>query len=163
MVWVSNVKAPRAEESKKAAVGVAKAKPAERKAHDGQRLLVPPCQAPVPTPPALMQRIPWHQAAASRSWIPVHKPVQVPDISSSTNEDDVVVLDITPPMPVIPILTKPGDVTSTGSPLEEWMQINSYLDLQPELNALKEVYQWAAEGVRECQEKMSCLGVVMEY
>ena len=93
----------------------------------------------------------------------MHKPVQVPDISSSTDEDDVVVLDITPPMPMIPILTKPGDITSTGNPLEEWMQINSYLDLQPELNALKEVYQRAAEGVRECNEKMSCLGVVMEY
>ena len=91
------------------------------------------------------------------------KPVQVPDISSSTNEDDVVVVDITPPMPVIPILTKPGDVTSTGNPLEEWMQINAHLDLQPELSALEEGYQQAAEGVRECQEKMNHLSVIMEY
>ena len=160
---MSNVKAPQAEESKKAAVGVTKAKPAERKAHDQQRLLVPPCQVPVPTPPASMQRIPWHQAATSRSWIPVRKPVQVLDISSSTDENDVVVLEISPPMPVIPLLTKPGDVTSTGNPLEERMQINSHLDFQPELNALEEVYQQAAEGVRECQEEMNCLGVVMEY
>ena len=124
---------------------------------------MPPRQAPVPTPPALVQRIPWHQAAASRSWIPMCRPVQVPDISSSTEEDDVVMLDITPPMPVIPTLTKPGDITSTGNPLEEQMQINSHLDFQPELNALKEVYQQVAEGVRECQEKMNHLGVVMEY
>ena len=75
----------------------------------------------------------------------------------------MVVLDITPPMPVIPFLTKPGDVRSTENPFEEQMQINSHLDLQPELNALKEVYKQAAEGVRECQEKMSCLSVVMEY
>ena len=163
MVCVSNVKAPRAEQSRKTTVGVAKAKPAERKAHDQQRLLVPPHQVPVPTPPASMQRIPWHQAATSRSWILVCKSVQVPDISSSTDENDVVVLDITPPMPVIPLLTKPRDVTSTGNPLEERMQINSHLDFQPELNALEEVYQWAAEGVRECQEKMNHLGVVREY
>ena len=69
------------------------------------------------------------------------KPVQVLDISSSTDENDVVVLDITPPMPVIPLLTKPGDVTSTGNPLEEWIQIKSHLDYQPELNALEGVYQ----------------------
>ena len=75
MVHVSNVKAPWAEESKKAAVGVAKAKPAERKACDRQRLLVPPRQAPAPTLPVSMKRIPWHQAAASRSWITVRKPV----------------------------------------------------------------------------------------
>ena len=141
MVCVSNVKAPWAEESKKAAVGVAKARPADRRAHDQQRLLVPPCQAPVPTPPALMQRIPWHQAAASRSWIPARKPIQVSDISSSTDENDVVAWDITPPMPVIQTFTKPRDVTSTGNPLEKQMQINSHLDLQPELNALEEVYQ----------------------
>ena len=71
----------------------------------------------------------------------MHKPVQVLDISSSINEDDVVMLDITPPMPVILILTKSRDDTSTGNPLEEWMQINSHLDFQPELKALKEVYQ----------------------
>ena len=141
MVRVSNVKAPWAEESKEAAVGVIKAKPAEQKACDQQRLLVPPRQAPVPTPPALMQRIPWHKVTTSRSWIPMCKPVQVPDISSSTDENDVVVLDITPPMPVIPLLTKPRDVTSTGNPLEEGMQINSHLDLQSELNALEQVYQ----------------------
>ena len=51
MVCVSNAKAPRAEESKRVAVGVATAKPVERKAHDQQRLLVPPCHTPVPTPP----------------------------------------------------------------------------------------------------------------
>ena len=92
MVRVSNVKAPRAVESKKVAVGVAKAKPAERRACDRWSLLAPPCQVPAPTPPASMHRIPWHQAASSRSWISVQKPVQVPEISSSTDENDVVVV-----------------------------------------------------------------------
>ena len=157
-----NVKAPGADWSRKAAVGVAKAKPTERKTCDQQRLLVPPHQAPAPTTPASMQRIPWHQAVATRSWIPVHKAVQVPDITSSTDENDVVVLDITPSMPVIPLLTRPGDVSSTGNPLEEWMQINSHLDFQPEFNTFGEVYKQGAEGVIECQEKMNHLGVVIE-
>ena len=72
-------------------------------------------------------------------------------------------MDITPPVLVIPTLTKPEDVTSTKNLLEEQMQINFHLDIQPELNALEEMYQWAAEGIRECQEKMSFLRVVMEF
>ena len=168
MVHVSNVPynirmAPQAEKSKKVAVGVAKAKPAEQRACDQQRLLVPPHQVPAPTPPASMHRVPWHQAALSRSWVSVQKPVQVLAISSSIDENNVVIMDITPPVPVIPTLTNPRDVTSTKNLLEERVQINSHLDLQPELNALEEVYQQAAEGIRECQEKMSCLGVVMEF
>ena len=71
----------------------------------------------------------------------MHKPIQVLEISSFTDKNDEVVLDITPTMPVIPILTKPGDITSTGNLFEERIWINSLLDLQPELNALKEVYQ----------------------
>ena len=93
----------------------------------------------------------------------MHKPVQVLEISFCTDENDVVVLDITPPMPVIPTLTNPGDVTSTRNQFEERMQINSHLGFQPKLNALEEVYQRAVEGIRECQEKMSCLGVVVEF
>ena len=89
--------------------------------------------------------------------------VQVLEISSSTNKNDVVVMDITLNVLVIPTLTKPGDVTSMKNLLEEQMQIISHLDLKLELNALEEVYQQAAESIRECHEKMSCLGVVMEF
>ena len=47
---------------------------------------------PAPTPPA--GRIPWHQAAVSRSWIPTtssatRSSIQVPEISSQSMEEDV--------------------------------------------------------------------------
>ena len=51
---------------------------------------------PAPTSPA--GRIPWHQAAVSRSWIPTtssatRSSIQVPEISSQSMEEDVEILE----------------------------------------------------------------------
>ena len=66
---------------------------------------------PAPTPPA--GRIPWHQAAVSRSWIPTtssatRSSIQVPEISSQSMEEDVEILE--EPAPAVrehPILAGP--------------------------------------------------------
>ena len=48
-------------------------------------------------PTSTTGRIPWHQAAASRSWIPATSSattlsIQVPEISSQSIEEDVVII-----------------------------------------------------------------------
>ena len=76
---------------------------------------------PAPTPPA--GRIPWHQAAVSRSWIPTtssatRSSIQVPEISSQSMEEDVEILEEPAPQAVniqsSQAPTLPGDITSTS-------------------------------------------------
>ena len=69
----------------------------------------------------------------------MQKPVQVLEISSQSIKEDVVMMDKTPPMKVIPTIIKPRDVTSTESSLPQPVQVNSHLDFQPELNTLENV------------------------
>ena len=106
-----------------------------------------------PTPSA--GRIPWHQAAASRSWIPATSSattssVQVPEISSQSIEEDVEIIEEPAPQavniqpPQAPTL--PGDVTSTT---EELVRLNNQ-------------YGAAAATVREYVNRMNALEVYLE-
>ena len=80
---------------------------------------------------SLAGRIPWHQAAASRSWIPAtasaaRSLVQVPEISSQSIEEDMEIIEEPVPQPIniqpSQAPTLPGDITSTT---EELVRLNN--------------------------------------
>ena len=92
-----------------------------------------------PAPTSSAGRIPWHQAAASRSWIPTTSSatkslIQVPKISSQSMEEDVEILEEPAPQSMntqsSQAPTLPGDITSTtegGTELSRYsMHISEY-------------------------------------
>ena len=100
-------------------------------------------------------RIPWHRAAASRSWIPATSPaarslVQVPEISSQSIEEDIEIIEEPVPRPLniqpSQAPTLPGDVTSTT---EELVRLNNQ-------------YGAAAATVQEYVNRMNALEVYLE-
>ena len=106
-------------------------------------------------PTSTTGRIPWHQAAASRSWIPATSSaarslVQVSEISSQSIEEDVEIIEepVPQPMNIQPSQapTLPGDVTSTT---EELVMLNNQ-------------YGAAAATVREYVNRMNALEVYLE-
>ena len=126
---------------------------------------------PAPTPS--VGRIPWHQAAASRSWIPTAPPatrssVQVPKISSQSMEEDVVILEEPVPQAVSTqssqAPTLPGDITSTtkeGTELTIVIPCTS-ANVDEELMMLNNQYGAAAASVQEYMNRMNALEVYME-
>ena len=118
---------------------------------------------PAPTPSA--GRIPWHQAAASRSWIPTtssatRSSIQVPEISSQSMEEDVEVLE--EPAPQAPTL--PGDITSTtegGTELTVVIPCTS-VNMAEELMMLNNQYGAAAATIQEYVSRMNALEVYLE-
>ena len=100
-------------------------------------------------------RIPWHQSAASRSWIPATSPaarslIQVPEISSQSIEEDVEIIEEPAPQAMSTqssqAPTLPGDITSTT---EELMMLNNQ-------------YSAAAATVWEYVNRMNTLEVYLE-
>ena len=111
-------------------------------------------------PTSTTGRIPWHQAAASRSWIPATSSattssIQVPEISSQSIEEDVVIIEepVPQPMNIQPSQapTLPGDITSTtegGNELTVVLPCPS-VNMAEELVRLNNQYGAAAATVWE--------------
>ena len=126
---------------------------------------------PAPTSPA--GRIPWHQAAASRSWIPTTSPatkssIQVPEISSKSMEEDVEILEEPVPQSVTiqssQTPTLPGDITSTtegGTELTVIIPCTS-VDMAEELMMLNNQYGAAAATIHEYINRMDALEIYLE-
>ena len=119
---------------------------------------------PAPTPPA--GRIPWHQAAVSRSWIPTtssatRSSIQVPEVSSQSMEVDVEILAEPAPQIVSiqssPAPTLPGDITSTT---EGGTKLTSVMT--EELMLLNNQYDAAAASIQEYVSRMNALEVRLE-
>ena len=121
---------------------------------------------PAPTPPA--GRIPWHQAAVSRSWIPAtssatRSSIQVPEISSQSMEEDVEILEeLVPQVENIQYSqtpTLPGDITSTsegGNELTVVIPCTS-VNMAEELMMLNNQYGAAAATIQEYVSRMDAL------
>ena len=126
---------------------------------------------PAPTPPA--GRIPWHQAAASRSWIPTtssatKSSIQVPEISSQSMEEDVEILEEPAPQSVntqsSQAPTLPGDITSTtegGTELTVAIPCTS-VNMAEELMMLNNQYGAAAATIQEYINRMNALEIYLE-
>ena len=126
---------------------------------------------PAPTPSA--GRIPWHQAAASRSWIPTtpsatKSSIQVPEISSQSMEEEVEIFEEPAPQSVniqsSQAPTLPGDITSTtegGTELTVVIPCTS-ANMDEELMMLNNQYGAAAATVQEYVNRMNALEVYME-
>ena len=126
---------------------------------------------PAPTPPA--GRIPWHQAAVSRSWIPATSSatrslIQVPEISSPSMEEDVEILEEPASQPVhtqpSQAPTLPGDITSTsegGNELTVIIPCTS-VNMAEELMMLNNQYGAAAATIHEYVNRMNALEVRLE-
>ena len=119
---------------------------------------------PAPTSPA--GRIPWHQAAVSRSWIPTtssatRSSIQVPEISSQSMEEDVEILEEPAPQSVniqsSQAPTLPGDITSTsegGNELTVIIPCTS-VNMAEELMMLNNQYGAAAATIQEYINRMN--------
>ena len=126
---------------------------------------------PAPTPPA--GRIPWHQAAVSRSWIPTtssatRSSIQVPEISSQSMEEDVEILEEPAPQTVniqsSQAPTLPGDITSTsegGNELTVIIPCTS-VNMAEELMMLNNQYGAAAATIQEYVSRMNALEICLE-
>ena len=126
---------------------------------------------PAPTPPA--GRIPWHQAAASRSWIPAtssatRSSIQVPEISSQSMEEDVQILEEPVPQSVniqsSQAPTLPGDITSTtegGTELAVIIPCTS-VNMSEELMMLNNQYGAAAATIQEYVNRMNAVDIYLE-
>ena len=124
-------------------------------------------------PTSTTGRIPWHRAAASRSWIPATSParpssIQVPEISSQSIEEDMVIIEepVPQPMNIQPSQapTLPGDITSTtegGNELTVVLPCPS-VSTAEELVMLNNQYGAAAATVREYVNRMNALEVYLE-
>ena len=118
---------------------------------------------PAPTPSA--GRIPWHQAAASRSWISTtsatRSMLQVPEVSSQSMEVDVEILEEPAPSvakaqsPQAPTL--PGDITSTTEGGAELTSVTT-----EELMLLNNQFDAAAASMQEYISEMNALEVCLE-
>ena len=126
---------------------------------------------PAPTPPA--GRIPWHQAAVSRSWIPAtssatKSSIQVPEISSQLIEEDVEILEEPAPRTVniqsSQAPTLPGDITSTsegGNELTVVIPCTS-VNVAEELMMLNNQYGAAAATIQGYVNRMNTLEIRLE-
>ena len=126
---------------------------------------------PAPTPS--VGRIPWHQAAASRSWIPTtssatKSSIQVPEISSQSMEEDVEILEEPAPRTVniqsSQAPTLPGDITSTlegGNELTVVIPCTS-VNMAEELMMLNNQYGAAAATIQEYVNRMDALEIYLE-
>ena len=119
---------------------------------------------PAPTPSA--GRIPWHQAAASRSWIhttssATRSSLQVPEISSQLMEVDMEILEEPAPLPVSTqssqAPTLPGDITSTTEGGTELTAV-----MTEELMMLNNQYDAAAASIQEYVSGMNTFEVRLE-
>ena len=122
-----------------------------------------------PAPTSSARRIPWHQAAASRSWIPATSSVarsliQVPEISSQLMEEDVEILEEPAPQSVntqsSQASTLPGDITSTterGTELTVIIPCPS-VNMAEELVMLNNQYGAAAATIQEYVNRMNRSG-----
>ena len=126
---------------------------------------------PAPTPPA--GRIPWHQSAVSRSWIPAtssatRSSIQVPEISSQSMEEDVEILEEPAPQAVntqsSQAPTLPGDITSTSEAGNELTVIIpcTSVNMAEELMVLNNQYGAAAASIQEYVNQMNALEVRLE-
>ena len=126
---------------------------------------------PAPTPSA--GRIPWHQAAASRNWIPTtsaatRSSLQVPEVSSQSMEEDVEILEEPEPQSAniqsSQAPTLPGDITSTtggGTELTVIIPCTS-VNMAEELMMLNNQYEAAATTIQEYVSRMNALEVCLE-
>ena len=126
---------------------------------------------PAPTPSA--GKIPWHQAAASRSWIltppsAARSSIQVPEISSQSMEEDVEILEEPAPQSVniqsSQAPTLPGDITSTteaGTELTAVIPCTS-VNMAEELMMLNNQYGAAAATIQEYVSRMNALEIYLE-
>ena len=85
----------------------------------------------------LAGRIPWHQSAASRSWIPATSSattslIQVPEISSQSMEEDVEIIEepVPQPMNIQPSQAPPCPETSPPPLRSSWCWTTSMVLLQ---------------------------------
>ena len=118
-------------------------------------------------------RIPWHQAAASRSWIPTtssatKSSIQVPEISSQSMEEDVEILEEPAPQSVntqsLQAPTSPGDITSTtvgGTELTVIIPCTS-VNMAEELMMLNNQYGATTATIHEYVNRMNALEIYLE-
>ena len=126
-----------------------------------------------PAPTSSTGRIPWHQSAASRSWIPTTSSaarslIQVPEILSQSMEEEVEILNEPAKQSMntqsSQAPTLPGDITSTtegGTELAITIPCPS-VNMAEELVMLNNQYGAAAVTIQEYMNRMDTLELHLE-